>query len=64
MQQHFRYSYSAPICNLRQRLVVMPRSVHGDQRVLSHRLEISQPHSRKRMRVDRFGNVKFEITHP
>ena len=64
VQQHFRYSYSAPICNLRQRLVVVPRLVHGDQRVLSHRLEISQPHSRKRMRIDRFGNVNFEITIP
>ena len=64
VQQHFRYSYSAPICDLRQRLVVVPRFVHGDQRVLSHRLEMSQPHSRKRTRVDRFGNVKFEITIP
>ena len=64
VQQHFRYSYAAPICDLRQRLVVVPRSVHGDQRVLSHRLEMSQPHSRKRMRVDRFGNVNFEISIP
>lgn len=64
VHQHFRYSYQAPICNLRQRLVVMPRSVHGDQQVLSHRLEISQPHSRKRMRIDRFGNVNFEISIP
>jgi transglutaminase-like putative cysteine protease len=61
VQQHFRYSYPAPIYNLRQRLVVVPRLTHGDQRVLSHCLELSQPHSRKRMRVDRFGNVNFEI---
>jgi transglutaminase-like putative cysteine protease len=64
VQQHFRYSYTAPICNLRQRLVVAPRLVHGDQRVLSHRLEVSQPRSRKRIRVDRFGNVIFEICIP
>jgi transglutaminase-like putative cysteine protease len=64
VQQHFRYSYTAPICNLRQRLVVAPRLVHGDQRVLSHRLEVSQPRSRRRMRVDRFGNVIFEISIP
>jgi transglutaminase-like putative cysteine protease len=62
VQQHFRYTYTAPICNLRQRLVVVPRLVHGNQRVLSHRLETSQPHSRKRMRVDRFGNINFEIS--
>jgi transglutaminase-like putative cysteine protease len=64
VQQHFHYSYTAPICNLRQRLVVVPRLVHGNQRVLSHRLEISQPHSHKRMRVDRFGNINFEISIP
>ncbi len=33
-------------------------------RVLSQRLEVSQPHSRKRMRADRFGNVIFEIGIP
>jgi transglutaminase-like putative cysteine protease len=62
VQQHFHYCYTAPICNLRQRLVVVPRPVHGNQRVLSHRLQMSQPHSRKRMRADRFGNVIFEIS--
>jgi transglutaminase-like putative cysteine protease len=62
VQQHFQYRYTAPICNLRQRLVVVPRPVHGNQRVLSHRLQMSQPHSRKRMRADRFGNVIFEIS--
>jgi transglutaminase-like putative cysteine protease len=64
VQQHFHYSYTAPIWNLRQRLVVVPRLVHGNQRVLSHRLEMSQPHSRKRMRADRFGNVILEISIP
>jgi hypothetical protein len=64
VQQHFHYRYTAPICNLRQRLVVVPRQVHGNQQVLSHRLEVSQPHSRKRTRADRFGNVIFEISIP
>ena len=64
VQQHFRYRYAAPICNLRQRLVVVPRPVHGNQRVLSHRLDVSQPRSRHRMRADRFGNVVFEISIP
>jgi transglutaminase-like putative cysteine protease len=64
VQQHFRYRYTAPICDLRQRLVVVPRPLHGNQRVLSHRLEVSQPHSRTRMRVDRFGNVVFGISIP
>jgi transglutaminase-like putative cysteine protease len=64
LQQHFRYRYAAPICNLRQRLVVVPRPVHGNQRVLSHRLDVSQPRSRHRMRADRFGNVVFDISIP
>jgi transglutaminase-like putative cysteine protease len=64
VQQHFRYRYPAPIWNLRQRLVVVPPPVHGNQQVLSHRLEVSQPHSGKRMRADRFGNVIFDISIP
>ena len=64
VQQRFHYSYTAPICNLRQRLMVVPRLVHGNQRVLSHRVETSQPHTRKRMRIDRFGNVNLEISIP
>ena len=64
VQQDFRYRYAAPISNLRQRLVVMPRPVHGNQRVLSHRLAVSQPCSSRRMRVDRFGNIVVEITIP
>ena len=64
VQQDFRYRYSAPICNLRQRLVVVPRPVHGDQRMLSHRLEVSQPCACKRIRTDRFGNVIFEVSVP
>jgi transglutaminase-like putative cysteine protease len=64
VQQRFRYSYSAPICDLRQRLVVVPPAAHGNQHVLAHRVEISQPHSRKRTRVDRFGNVRLEISIP
>ena len=64
VQQHFCYRYAAPICSLRQRLVVVPRPVHGHQRVLSHRLDVSRPRSRHRMRADRFGNVVFEISIP
>jgi transglutaminase-like putative cysteine protease len=61
VQQHFRYVYDGPISDLRQRLVVVPRPIHGDQRVLSHRVEVSQPPSRRCTRTDRFGNVVSEI---
>ena len=63
VQQHFGYRYPAPISNLRQRLVVVPGPVHGNQRVLSRRLDVSLP-ARKRMHTDRFGNVIFEISIP
>jgi transglutaminase-like putative cysteine protease len=61
VQQHFRYVYDAPILNLEQRLVVIPRPVHGDQRVLSHHIEVSQPTSRRYTYADRFGNTVSEI---
>ena len=64
VQQHFRYRYMAPVRDLRQRLIVVPRLVHGDQRVLSHRLEVSQPPARELTRADRFGNVVVEVSIP
>lgn len=64
VQQRFRYRYAAPISNLRQRLVVVPRPVHGNQRLLSHRLEVNQAGLRKRMRADRFGNLVHGISVP
>lgn len=62
VQQRFRYQYAAPISDLRQRLVVVPRPVHGNRRLLSHRLEVSETRFGKRMHGDRFGNVVLEIT--
>lgn len=64
VHQRFRYEYAAPISNLRQRLVVVPPLVHGNQRLLSHRLEVSEADFRKWMFGDRFGNVVVEITIP
>jgi transglutaminase-like putative cysteine protease len=64
VQQRFHYEYAAPISTLRQRLMVVPRPVHGDQRLLCHRLEVSEARFRKRMCGDRFGNVVLEINIP
>jgi transglutaminase-like putative cysteine protease len=64
VQQRFHYEYEAPIATLRQRLMVVPRPVHGDQRLLRHRLDVSEARFRKRMRGDRFGNVVLEIDIP
>jgi transglutaminase-like putative cysteine protease len=64
VQQRFRYEYAAPISELRQRLVVLPRPVHGNQRLLHHHLEVSEPRFRRRIRGDRFGNVVLQISIP
>lgn len=64
VQQHFRYCYAAPIRDLRQRLVVVPRPIHGGQRLLTHRLEVSQPHSREPIRGDEFGNLIHQVCVP
>jgi transglutaminase-like putative cysteine protease len=61
VQQRFRYEYAAPIRDLRQRLVVVPRLVHGNQRLLSHRLTVSETACVRRMSGDRFGNVVSEV---
>jgi transglutaminase-like putative cysteine protease len=64
VQQHFRYCYAAPIHDLRQRLVVVPRPIHGGQRLLANRLAVSQPHSREPIRVDEFGNLIHHVRVP
>jgi transglutaminase-like putative cysteine protease len=64
VQQRFHYEYAAPISNLRQRLMVVPRPAHGDQRLLRHRVEVSEPFFRKRVFRDRFGNVVLGIKIP
>jgi transglutaminase-like putative cysteine protease len=64
IQQRFHYEYAAPISTLRQRLMVVPRPGHGDQRLLCHRLEVSEARFCKRMCGDRFGNVVLEINIP
>jgi transglutaminase-like putative cysteine protease len=64
VQQRFRYEYAAPISDLRQRLVVVPRPVHGNQRLLSHGLAVSEARFRRRMRADQFGNVVLQISIP
>ncbi|MCW3028881.1 MAG: transglutaminase protein [Solirubrobacterales bacterium] len=64
VQQRFRYEYAGPISALRQRLMVVPRPVHGDQRLLCHELEVSEVRFRKRICGDRFGNVVLEINIP
>ena len=40
VRQHYRYTYTGPVWDMKQRLVMIPRDQDGDQRVLQHDLAI------------------------
>jgi transglutaminase-like putative cysteine protease len=61
IHQHFRYEYTGPIRDLNQRLVIIPPERHGDQRLISHRLEVSSPTTELRRQTDRFGNLVLSL---
>jgi transglutaminase-like putative cysteine protease len=62
VEQSICYEYESPIRNLKHRLVVVPRDVHGDQRRLSQRLSVT-PDARVTADRDAFGNeiVDFAV---
>jgi transglutaminase-like putative cysteine protease len=41
VHQRYTYDYTAPVTALRQRLIMVPRDVHGDQRMLEHQFTVS-----------------------
>ncbi|HEV2010978.1 MAG TPA: transglutaminase family protein [Candidatus Limnocylindria bacterium] len=58
MRQHYRYTYTGPVWDLRQRLVMIPRDVHRDQRLLQHDLAVRGTEGDHRLTWERdeFGN--------
>ncbi len=60
---HYRYSYSEPVNNLRQRLLVIPPDTHGQQVLLGHGLDVrgASPRPRVREEWDPFGNRVYRI---
>ena len=56
LHQSLRYEYPGPIRRLAHRLMLVPPAVHGDQRRLSHGLEVRGAAVRVTERVDGFGN--------
>jgi transglutaminase-like putative cysteine protease len=58
VRQHYRYSYSGPVWDMKQRLVMIPRDRYGDQRVLRHDLAIRgmDDGADVTWAPDRFGN--------
>jgi transglutaminase-like putative cysteine protease len=57
LQQSFRYDYDQPVRALRQRLVIVPRSRHGNQYRRAHTLEVDGAQAERRVRRDSRGNV-------
>ena len=58
VRQHYRYTYTGPVTNIAQRLVMIPPDRHGDQRLLTHRLEVRGTGGRHTLvrERDAFGN--------
>ena len=64
LEQRFRYEYTAPITSLRHRLIVVPPSVHGDQVLVRHRVDVAGAAVETRTRRDRFGNAVLHVRAP
>lgn len=65
IHQRITYRYDGPVQSLQQRLVVQPRSVHGDQRRLSRRLSVLNAIPRRvDASVDVFGNTVVTLSIP
>jgi transglutaminase-like putative cysteine protease len=58
VRQHYRYTYSGPVWDLHQRLVMIPRDVHRDQRLLQYDLSVRGTEGDHRLTWERdeFGN--------
>jgi transglutaminase-like putative cysteine protease len=65
VHQDVAYCYERPVSRLRQRLVVVPRARHGDQRRIAHRFEVcSDDAAVTRTRTDRYGNTVLHVDAP
>jgi transglutaminase-like putative cysteine protease len=65
IHQRITYRYDGPVRALQQRLVVQPRSVHGDQRRISRRLSVlDATPQRVDASVDVFGNTVVTLNIP
>jgi transglutaminase-like putative cysteine protease len=58
VRQHYRYTYTGPVWDLQQRLVMIPRDVHRDQRLLQYDLSVRGTEGDHRLTWERdeFGN--------
>ncbi|HTJ74442.1 MAG TPA: transglutaminase family protein [Acidimicrobiales bacterium] len=61
LHQRIRYDYGSPALRLHHRLMVLPPTFHGDQRVLSSRVDVTGAEVVVRQCVDTFGNARYEF---
>jgi transglutaminase-like putative cysteine protease len=65
LEQTVRYSYSQPVTDLHQRLMVVPPAQHGGQRRLDWSLHVGGvDQHRIRTRCDRWGNLVLDVRVP
>jgi transglutaminase-like putative cysteine protease len=62
LEQAYRYSYESAVRNVRQRLVVAPRVVHGGQRRRSFSLEVDGGLGVSSQWTDDFGNEVVSVS--
>jgi len=61
LRQTFRYDYDGPATDLRHRLVVVPRLVHGNLRRRVSDVRVSAPEADVRRHRDRHGNPVIDV---
>ena len=64
LRQRFTYTYGSPVRRLRNRLLVVPRSEHGGQRRVDHRVTVSGTSAVVTVREDGFGNHVVDVGAP
>ena len=64
IHQHLRYEYPGPIEDLHQRLMIIPPDHHGDQRLVLHHLDVSEPTVEISRQHDIFENLVLNLSVP
>src|SRR5579884_1385290 len=64
VHQNFCYDYPGPVNDLQQHLMILPPDSYGNQRLLDHRLTISNPTAEIVKQSDEFGNTEINVFVP